>query len=54
MNRWWKVIVLLLLLASLVSTWTQVAGIQRWIDRGGRFTDQDGQRLCERVKALER
>jgi hypothetical protein len=53
MSRLWKGIVLLLLLASLVSTWIQVAGIQRWIGVGGRFTDLDGQLLCERVKALE-
>jgi len=53
MNRWWKGWVILLLLASLVSTWIQVAGIQRWIAVGGRFTDQDGQALCDRVRNLE-
>lgn len=53
MTRWWKGLVLLLLLASLVSTWIQVASIQRWISVGGRFTDQDGQALCERVQKLE-
>ncbi len=53
MSRWWKGLVLLLLLASLVSTWIQVASIQRWISAGGRFTDRDGQRLCERVRNLE-
>lgn len=53
MNRWWKVLVIALLIVSLGSTWLQVERIQRWANQGARFTAQDGQALCERVKALE-
>lgn len=54
MNGWWKLLVLLLLGVSLVSTWMQLAQIQAWVNRGGRFTDRDGQALCERVAELEK
>jgi hypothetical protein len=52
-NRWWKGLILLLLMVSFFTTWAQLAQIQRWMGRGARFTAQDGQALCERVKALE-
>lgn len=53
MNVWWKGLVIVLLLASLISTWIQLANMQRWMNVGPRFTAQDGQTLCERVRALE-
>lgn len=54
MNHWWKGLILLLLIVSFFSTWIQLEQVRRWMNQGGRFTDQDGQRLCERVAQLER
>lgn len=54
MNRWWKGLVIILLLISIIHTWIQIASMQRFVNKGARFTAQDGQQLCERVKQLER
>lgn len=53
MSRWWKGLILLLLMLSFFTTWAQLAHIQRWVNQGARFTAHDGQVLCERIKALE-
>ena len=53
MTIWWKGLVIILLLVSLISTWAQLAQIQHWMNLGPRFTAEDGRALCERVRALE-
>lgn len=53
MTRWWKSIILLLLAWSAASTWHQLDQMERFAAKGPRFTAQDGQALCERVRALE-
>lgn len=54
MNRWWKGLVIILLIVSLAHTWMQLAQVQRFVGKGPRFTAADGQQLCERVAQLER
>lgn len=53
MNPLWKVVVVTLLLWSAVNTWQQLDQASRFIQQGPRFTAQDGQVLCERIRALE-
>ena len=53
MTTVWKITILCLLLWSAASTWHQLEQMNRFAAKGPRFTAQDGQALCERVKALE-
>lgn len=53
MSPLWKIVVVALFLWSAVNTWQQLDQANRFIQQGARFTAQDGQVLCERVKALE-
>ena len=53
MNRWWKILVILLLMMSFFTTWMQLDNLKRFMAKGPRFTAKDGQELCERVRALE-
>lgn len=53
MSRGWKWAVLILFLWSALSTWRQLEQAQQFMAQGPRFTAQDGQALCERVRALE-
>lgn len=53
MSPLWKLIVLALFLWSAANTWQQLDQANRFIQQGPRFTAQDGQALCERVRALE-
>ena len=54
MTRWWKILVIILLLVSIIHTWIQLSSMQSFVNKGPRFTAQDGQQLCERVLELER
>ena len=53
MTTVWKITILCLLLWSAASTWHQLEQMNRFAAQGPRFTAQDGQALCERVRALE-
>ena len=53
MSPWWKLGVLILLAWSAINTWYQLDQAKRFMQQGARFTAQDGQALCERVRALE-
>lgn len=65
MNLWWKLLVTVLLIFSMVSTWHQLSNLQRFANQGKRFTAEDGakerierrqadQELCERIEGIER
>lgn len=53
MTMLWKIIILILLLWSAISTWHQLDQMERFAAQGPRFTAADGQALCERVQKLE-